>query len=60
MVPTAVYQKLPKLRSGAHKCVEIWDDLTLEKVKGQRIGSDVYVTISRSFGIDDDLTILDP
>ena len=34
MIPTAVYQKLPKLRSGAHKCMEIWDDLTLEKVKG--------------------------
>ncbi|KAI0232513.1 Cholecystokinin receptor [Lamellibrachia satsuma] len=31
MVPIAVYQKLPRLRNGAHKCAEMWDDPTLEK-----------------------------
>ena len=32
MIPIAVYQKLPRLRNGGHKCTEIWADPTLEKV----------------------------
>lgn len=32
MTPTAIYQRLLRMPSGGHKCVEMWDDLYLEKV----------------------------
>ena len=31
-IPIAVYQKLFKLKNGAHKCVEVWNNQKMEKV----------------------------
>lgn len=32
MLPTAVFQRIFNLPSGAHKCAEVWDDETLKKI----------------------------